>query len=175
MILSWDRIPPLRRWNTSLSWIKSGEKSVVTDAPFEVYEKHYAPDLLPDNPALLELIVQDFASELQKILSSKRYKSHKDHYIQGKATAVVGRELEERAQARKAYSSGSGRTATVHTRRSPVLKIGQFVNDLREKLEHLAQLPSKPSWLIAVSVTLYLAEEDSPIIQRKGRPHIISA
>lgn len=165
---SWDRIPPLRRWNTRLSWVKSGEESIVTGTPFEVHEKRYGPDVLPDNPAFIEVFVQDFMDELNDVLTARRF-SHrpKDHYVQGRATAVIGPQLNTRTSARRAYNS-SGRTATMHTRRSQTFRLNQFANDLRDILAHFSQLPSKPSWLVAISATIYLDEGEGDLVRQRG-------
>ena len=168
---TWAKMPPPPRWNTSLRWIKSGEESVVTGTPYEVWEKRYGPDLLPDNPAVIEMFTQDIASDITKsIIEASRFsKGHARHYIQGKCTAVVGPDLDTRAKARRA-ASGGGRQATLHTRRSPIPRFGQFVNDIRQNLTRLSQLPSRPSWLLVVSVTLYYAAEgDVDLIIRKGQ------
>lgn len=171
---TWAKIKPPARWNTRLQWIKSGEESVVTGTPFEVWERRYGPDLLADNPAIIEMFVQDITSEITKtILEARRFRrGHDRHYIQGKCTAVVGVDLDTRAKARRA-ASGSGRTATLHARRSPVNRYQQLVQDFRNNLTHLSQLPSKPSWLIAISVTLYYAAPgDVDLILRKGQQTI---
>ena len=166
---SYDRIPPLRRWNAPLSWVKSGEESVVTGTPFEVHEQRFAPDIIPDNPAIVEVFVQDFMAELNDVLSARRF-VHKprDHYIQGRATAVLGQDLETRQQARKAYNNKSGRIATLHTRRSPTHRLQQFAQDYRDILTRFSQMPSRPAWLVAVSVTVYLDEGEADIIRRSG-------
>ncbi len=161
----WSRTVPLKGWNTHLNWIKSGSRSRVMDVPYEIYEKRYGPTLLASG-AINTDIVLSLGSELRDVVSKRRFKP--DHLIGATATAVVGRDINTLTKARRAYN-GTGRKATMHTHRYRVANLNSLMVNLHGKLDSLADLPSKPSWLVAIDITIYLDEGEELLIRMAGK------
>ena len=109
----YTREKPLSRWNTKLNWIKSGSASRVMDVPYEIYSKRYGPDLLAVGTVNIDIALR-LGSELRNMIRTRRFKD--EHLINTTATAVVGKNLDSQAKARRAYR-GSERAATMHTHR----------------------------------------------------------
>ncbi|KKL92080.1 hypothetical protein LCGC14_1888240 [marine sediment metagenome] len=160
----YKRQTPLKGWNTRLQWIRSGSRSRVMDVPYEIYEKRYGPDLLAIGPINIDIILH-FGSELRNIVRARRFKGM--HLINATATAVVGRDLDTLNKARRAYR-GSGKKATLHTRRYPIQNLTSLLADLQGRLDHLAELKSKPSWLVVIDATIYLDEGEEALIKTSG-------
>lgn len=135
------------------------------DVPYEIYERRYGPDLLAVGPINIDIALR-LVSELRETIRRRRFEE--EHLISVTATAVVGRELDSLDKARRAYRRG-GKTATMHTHRYRVANLSSLLADLREKLDHLAQLKSKPSWLVAIDVTIYLNEGEEHLVRAAGR------
>ena len=161
----YSREKALKGWNTRLQWIKSGTQSRAMDVPYEIYEKRYGPDLLSAGTVDIDLTLR-FGAQLRNIIRRRRFQP--DHLIGATATAVVGRDIDTVQKARRAYRV-SGRKATMHTRRYRVANTNSLLADLQEKLDHLAQLPSKPSWLVAIDVTIYFNEGEEDLIKMTGK------
>lgn len=159
---TYSRMPPLSRWNTNLTWIKSGTKSLATGVPYEIYSKRYGPDILAPGAQNVSIVSQ-VSWELRDILEQKRFRP--TNTMRASATAVLGREIDTIAKARRAYRS-RGRMATVHTKHWQIKSIDSFIVDLHEKLDNLAELPSKPAWLVVIDITIYLEEDDENAIRK---------
>ena len=148
----------LRGWNTGFKWTRSGTKSKAMDMPFEIYEERYEPDLLVVG-SINGKIVRKLFSDIREITRSPRLNDSDLIYIM--ATAVVGKNLDTLAKARRAGRSDTSKKATVRTSRLQIRELGVLSTLLREKLDHLAELASKPSWLVSIQVTFYLDEDDA--------------
>lgn len=163
----YNRRVPLSRWNTRLQWIKSGSYSRPTEMPYEIYSKRYGPTALNIGVMNADLIMR-LGSELRDVIRAKRFK--RTNVIRASVTAVLGVDTQQKA--RQAYRS-SGRKATLHTKHWELVDTNSFLSDIHTKLDYLSELPSAPSWLVAVDITIYLEKEDVDRIKRSGNVEML--
>jgi hypothetical protein len=163
--LIWERKIALKGWNRNFTWIRSGSQSIATDRPYEIYEKRFSPNILAVG-AVNDELLEDISTDLRDVLSNKKFQN--SHFIQGALTAVVGNSLTTRRKARRAYTLKTARTATVHTGRKRIQDLERFFDNVLAQLDHLAELPSKPSWLVAFNVTIYFGKEDGALVKKSG-------
>jgi len=157
----WDRKKPLSGWNTNLTWIKSGSASKVYDTPYEIYQKRYGPTQLSD-PGINAEIALHLTSEVR---SKVRKRIPLISTVEVTLTVAVGRDLETKIAARKAYRTRS-RVATYHSKRYLLKDISNLTSNLIELLDKAAQLPSRPSWLAMAQVTIRVDKEEVDLIKK---------
>jgi len=157
----WDRKRLLSGWNTKLTWIKSGGASKVYDTPYEIYQKRYGPTILSD-PGINADLAFHLTSEIRAQVGGRIPKAST---VEVTLTMVVGKSLETRNEARKAYRQ-RGRMATYHSRRYLLEDISNLTGNIIEKLEIGAQLPSKPAWLVMAQVTIRVDKEEVDLIKK---------
>ena len=168
--LIYERKVKLTGWDTHLTWIKSGAESKVMSVPYEIYSKRYSPSLLSVGP-LNNNLAFELGDELRRVALSRHLKP--DHLMQAKATAVVGKSLDTRTKARQQYIK-DGKTATEHTYRYRVGDMNALLRGIQRQLDKLAQLPSKPSWLVAVDITIYYEEGEVNLIKKSGEAKVVT-
>lgn len=167
---TWERTRPLSGWDTRLNWIKSGTASKVYDTPYEIYQKRYGPTQLSDSAINVDIALSLTAELSHKLDSRKRrargaYK--RGYLIEATVTGVARKDIDTQRKARRAYKARSN-VFTLHTSRFELRDLPDFTTDIMEKLDRAAQLPSKPSWLCIVQITIRFDDGDEDLVRHAG-------
>lgn len=177
---TWERVTRPRWGSSRLSWIKSGEQSLVHGTPYEIYEKWYGPTKLTVEN--VPTITTSIKRAIQKRLPYFPEENSKIaiHFTVVKGKDRDGNEITTSQQAKRAYGPrvrekqtdkemketrrtgevGASLGKTSHTDRVEVENLSYVVNQMRTDLLYLLNKQgSNNVWLVVVAVHLYPPKE----------------
>lgn len=173
---TWTRVTVPRWGSHRLGWTKSGERSLVHNVPYQIFEKWFGPTKLTETN--IPTITKSVRLGIKKQISKSKWDLH-DTLITIKYTLVFGKDtegkiLESSDQARTVYGrrrsesrkrrksttpppSSSGRT--YYTKRVELVELNFIINQMREQCFSFLQKGGSPiAWLVVIQVTIYLPE-----------------
>lgn len=153
--------PRAKKWGQPFRWKKSGTRSVLTDAPFEIWEKFYGPTILPAGSPDMKGIALNIESDINDLLGHRRF--HSRHTMTIHVNVVAGESLDTAGKARRAYNRRRG-TAGRHTGSIMLDQRGRAYEEVENFLEELSDLYKKTTWLVSIAVHIYYDEGEDDLI-----------